>query len=200
MHNGGQAALDRRSASETQVTPAHAVLALLLVLLVILPAAVLLIRMAGTRLLGRRPVSETSDAGDVEPLSALELGGFASAAELAALSARERRFVAGAASPRLVNADPPVAWDPAPRADAAPAAAAPTAGAGPADREVPVAAFLLVCPACGATLGSAADVAHYVGSCPGCSRRVATRRRGARVSLTTVDTVPPPTRRPRPRA
>jgi predicted RNA-binding Zn-ribbon protein involved in translation (DUF1610 family) len=51
------------------------------------------------------------------------------------------------------------------------------------DREVPLPAFILVCPACGASLGTAADVAHFVGSCPSCSRRIASRRRGSRVGL-----------------
>ena len=172
------------------MTPAIAVLALLAVLLVFLPAAVLVIRQVGTRLLGRGSADTPLDGADIEPLGALELAGFTSPAEIAALSPRERRFVAAAVAPRLT-------------ANGLPASEAPTAwndrGALRTDREVPVGAFMLVCPACGAPLGAVADVAHYVGSCPACSRRVAARRRGSRVSLTAIETVKPAGRRPRPR-
>lgn len=158
------------------MTPAYAVLALLAVLLIGLPVAVITLRIVGTRLIGRRASArEIEHADDAAALGLIELGGFASAGDLRSMSATERRFLARAGGPRLVGAhDPlePMTPDVARRAT---------------EREVPVGAFFLVCPACGASLGASADIAHYVGSCPSCSRRVATRRRGSRVALTALD-------------
>ncbi len=168
------------------MTPAYAVLALLAVLLVVFPAAAVAVWLAGSYLIDRRVGASAlvdadlaSDA--VAPLAELELAGFASNGDLASLSRRERRFVARATGGRVTDRERP------------PARAAITHPV--ADREVPVAAFHLVCPACGASLGTAADVAHYVGSCPACSRRVASRRRGARITLAAVDSVSPRGRR-----
>jgi hypothetical protein len=169
------------------VTAGYAVLALFVVLLVVIPAAVLAIRAAGDRLVGDRLTDEALSEDDLASLADLHVAGFASNAEIAALSLRERRFLARTAGARLAGSS--VAGTN--RDLAAPQKQA-------ADREVPLRAFFLVCPACGASLGTAADVAHYVGSCPSCSRRVATRRRGSRVSLGAVDSVRPdrpPTRR-----
>jgi hypothetical protein len=152
------------------VTPAYAVLVLLVVLLVFFPAAALAMWIAGGRLLGREPGRQPFDE-DVATLAALDSSGFATTTQIAALSARERLFVTRAIGPRV---------------DAVADAPAPRGGLGAArlvDREVPIAAFILVCPACGASLGTAADIAHYVGSCPACSRRVTSRRRGSRIGF-----------------
>jgi hypothetical protein len=163
------------------VTARYAVLALLALLLIVFPALALVTRIVGTRLLGRQARAVIPTGEELSTLAELQLAGFATDAQLAALTARERHFLAQAASPRIAMAG----TEPGTHA---PRAAAPHA---PSDREVPVTPFHLVCPACGASLGAAADVAHYVGSCPSCSRRVASRRRGARISLTAIDAVRP---------
>lgn len=163
------------------MTPAYAVLTLLGIALVVLPAAIGICWWAGTRLIGRRRRGLPVAPEEVAPLTQLDLGGFASTRTLEALSPRERRFVSRAIGARLEGRLTPVHDLADARAGGRPGAA--RRAAPPADREVPVAAFILVCPACGASLGTAADVAHYVGSCPACSRRVASRRRGARVAL-----------------
>ena len=170
------------------MTPRYAILVLLAVALAVLPAVVVAIRLAGTRLIGRRRAEPTHAPEELAPLAQLELLGIASGSQLQALSAHERRFLSRTVAGRLDDITP--APEAPPRPDAAPHAAARAAAV--ADREVPLSPFILVCPACGASLGTAADVAHYVGSCPACSRRVASRRRGSRVSLRTA---PQPTRR-----
>jgi hypothetical protein len=166
------------------------VLALLAVLLVVFPASAIAVWLAGGYLVDRRPGAtraSDSDLGsaDVASLAELELAGYASNGDIISLTPRERQFVARTVGPRLAGGHEP-------------RAARDLGGRRPvADREVPVAAFHLVCPACGASLGTAADVAHYVGSCPACSRRVASRRRGSRISLAAVETISRPGRRPR---
>lgn len=167
------------------MTPAYAVLALLVVLLALFPAAAGAIWYAGTRLIGARRRNRPGAGPDeVASLVALDVAGHASGAAIAAFSPRERRFVAELVAPlaaagALVPTSAPAPHRPATR---------PTVLA---DREVPLAAFFLVCPACGASLGSSADVAHFIGSCPSCSRRVASRRRGSRVAHATSDVTPP---------
>ena len=159
------------------MTPRYAVLALLALALVVLPAVVLVVRMAGTRLIGRRRPDPTHVPEELAPLVQLDVLGLATGPQLAALSAHERRFLSRSVAGRLDGLTPLAA--PA-RPDAEPRGH-PVATV--ADREVALTPFILVCPACGASLGTAADVAHYVGSCPACSRRVASRRRGSRVGL-----------------
>ena len=163
------------------MTPAYAVLTLLGIALVVLPAVVGVCWWAGTRLIGRSRRGPPVALEEVAPLSQLDLSGLASSQTLEALSPRERQFVSRTVGGRLDGRLTPIHA----LADARAAArsAAKRGGAPPADREVPVAAFILVCPACGASLGTSADVAHYVGSCPACSRRVASRRRGSRIAL-----------------
>lgn len=161
------------------MTPAYAVIGLFVVTLVLLPAAVLAMWLAGTWLVGRDARHRGAVVEeDFATLAALDTSGFATAAQIAALSPRERLFVTRAVSGRVEGvaaAAPRVAT---PARPAAPVARAPLA-----DREVPIGSFVLVCPACGASLGTAADVAHYVGSCPSCSRRVTSRRRGSRIAF-----------------
>lgn len=154
------------------MTPAHAVLALFVVTLVFLPAAAFAIWLTGSRLIGRDPRGRTVVEEDLAALAAVDTSGFATTAEIAALSPRERLFVARAAGGRVSGVTA------APREIRARSREVPAA-----DREVPIAAFVLVCPACGSSLGTVADVAHYVGSCPSCSRRVSSRRRGSRVTF-----------------
>lgn len=161
------------------MTPAYAVIGLFVVTLVLLPAAVLAMWLAGTWLVGR----DARDRGaaveeDFATLAALDTSGFATGAQIAALSPRERLFVTRAVSGRVegVTAAQPRAAEPS--RPAARATRAPLA-----DREVPIGSFILVCPACGSSLGTAADVAHYVGSCPSCARRVTSRRRGSRIAF-----------------
>lgn len=164
------------------MTPAHAVLVLLVVLLALFPAAAGAIWYAGTRLIGpRRRERPWASPDEVASLVALDVAGHASGTAIAAFSGRERRFVAEVVAPLAAAG----ALAPAPAVALAPPA--PPRPAVVADREVPLAAFYLVCPACGTSLGSSADVAHFVGSCPSCSRRVASRRRGSRVAHTTSD-------------
>ena len=154
------------------MTPAHAVLALFVVMLVFVPAAAFAIWLTGSRLIGRDPRTRRVVDEDLGALAALDTAGFATTAEIAALSPRERLFVARAGGGRVSGV---TAAHREGRAE--------SRAALPADREVPLAAFILVCPACGSSLGNTADVAHYVGSCPSCSRRVSSRRRGSRVTF-----------------
>ena len=171
------------------MTPAIAVLVLLAVLLVVFPAAVLAIWVAGGRLLGRdRGPNDSALDENGSAFADLDTSGFATAAQIATLTPSERLFVSRALGHRLsgVTRREPVSREPAPREPAPRDRAAGSASAAArltTDREVPVAAFILVCPACGSSLGTAADVAHYVGSCPSCSRRVTSRRRGSRIGL-----------------
>jgi predicted RNA-binding Zn-ribbon protein involved in translation (DUF1610 family) len=167
------------------VTAAQSVLALLVVLLALVPAAAGVIWYAGTRLIGRPGSRRQAGSPDeVAPLVALDVGGFASGAAIAAYSARERQFVVGVVAPLAASGR--LALVPKERVEEPAARAAVVA-----DREVPLAAFYLVCPACGTSLGSTADVAHFIGSCPSCSRRVASRRRGSRVAHATSDAARP---------
>ena len=166
------------------MTPADAVLTLLGIALVLLPAAGFAIWLAGTRLIGRRRPTPRLAPEELAPLAQLDLVGLATSREIEALSPRERQFVSRSIGSRLHGRI--AAMPPAPERGGAAAATA-AAQARPAEREVPIAAFILVCPACGASLGTAADVAHYVGSCPSCSRRVSSRRRGSRVALNAGD-------------
>ena len=162
------------------MTPRYAILVLLAVALVALPAAVAAIRLAGTRLIGRRRTDPPYAPEELAPLGQLELLGIASGSQLDALSAHERRFLSRTVAGRLDD------FTPAPAPPSRPASGPVARAATGPDREVPLSPFILVCPACGASLGTAADVAHYVGSCPACSRRVASRRRGSRVGLRTT--------------
>lgn len=157
------------------MTLAYAVLALFAVVLVLLPAAVFAMWLAGSWLVGRdaRHRHVVVDE-DFATLAALDTSGFATTEQIAALSPRERLFVARMVGGRVEGVTAAVPGAPPVREGAR---------APMTDREVPIAPFILVCPACGSSLGTAADVAHYVGSCPSCSRRVTSRRRGSRIAF-----------------
>lgn len=155
------------------MSPAYIYSSLLAAMILTVPAASLAISVAGTRLVRRRvngvPVRDDASGS----LAELYQSGWVSPRDVVALSARERALLVRTLGGRAT---------PGPAAMPAPTSAH-------VEQEVAVATFILVCPACGAALGNTADVAHFVGSCPSCSRRIASRRRGSRVSLSMVEPV-----------
>lgn len=148
----------------------------LTLLLATIPAGGLAISLAGTQLVRRRVQAQPMRDAAAARLAELYQPELATRLDSPAFSAREREFIVRALSARPT---------PAQLASVSPRATA------NADQEVPLGSFFLVCPACGTSLGTTADVAHYVGSCPSCSRTVASRRRGSRVSLSAIEAVRP---------